>query len=844
MKRKFTFSLVMVLAALGAASGKTQSVAVSLITGEEIPVSDVIPTICDVDASTEKTVVSYHIENVVLQADSLYDGAYKCLISDFANSEILGEPAFPQRTEYVELPLGCENASVTITNMSYSDIPYELAPSYPLFIGSKNPRFTKEHVPPVNRSVFGGESDVVVVDGFDTTFNRRYINITVRPCQYDSNSKLLRVYTDIEYAVSFSDVNQDMIQKRSSALEQQDLTFKNNISKIKISDSITKIDSAIIMPFFPPGDAAFPSLVEDDFIELSSFLHIVTCDKYLEVAEKYAAHKRKFGLNTVISSQNSWTAAQIQDSIKKYYDCNNNIYNRSQYVLILGGHTDLPAINDDIIITDTENGKSNKYEFITDFYYGCMNGPNDRTQDLYIGRIPVNTLREAQTVVNKIEEYTMSPTTDCRFYNTGAHIAYFGSSIYDWDGFVYSSESCRDAILSINNKMDVARLYYANNQTYPSWYVNGAEEIPIPDDLKYPNYHWNTDSDSISKKINDGCFYVLYRGHGLENQFCDPKFTTSDVSTLLSNGDRLPFFLNFTCLSGNFEKFNCFSEMLLKHENGGAIGLIAATVETDRSCNNALAEQCVSKLFSISKRESSNDINYIDADPPASALGSILSNAFYNNTEITPQFTFFHKTAYHIFGDPSMRIWTDMPREYTADEVWCNPHYNSQTKELAYIEVMINLYDEGCYIGVEEKETHETYLMYGSTATFPKFDPKRYSMTIYGLNRIPLEVKASETIPPLNLIGVPVAISPNPANSTCYIGYHASTSLNNALIWVTNVSTGQLIEKFGVTEHIGRIELDVSRYPNGQYLVYMTSMPTADGIYRRIAGDAQLIVQH
>lgn len=62
-------------------------------------------------------------------------------------------------------------------------------------------------------------------------------------------------------------------------------------------------------------------------------------------------------------------------------------------------------------------------------------------------------------------------------------------------------------------------------------------------------------------------------------------------------------------------------------------------------------------------------------------------------------------------------------------------------------------------------------------------------------------------------------------------------------ITVTNASTGIHRDKIWVKEHVGRIELDVSKYPNGTYLVTFT--PSQGNTYPKFSvATGQLIVRH
>ena len=52
------------------------------------------------------------------------------------------------------------------------------------------------------------------------------------------------------------------------------------------------------------------------------------------------------------------------------------------------------------------------------------------------------------------------------------------------------------------------------------------------------------------------------------------------------------------------------------------------------------------------------------------------------------------------------------------------------------------------------------------------------------------------------------------------------------------------MEEILVKGHLGRIELDVSKYPDGMYSVMLRSVPTLGNSLPRILGRGKLIVQH
>lgn len=666
----------------------------------------------------------------------------------------------------------------------------------------------------------------------------------------------MRVYTDFEYRINYDPVQRERAAKRNAALKKRHSAAQEAMAKIKISipDSLPKIEPAF--PSFPLPDTTYLP-VEDDYSNIYNNYHILTTPKYIEAAEEFAAFKRKLGFIVHISSRNNWTPELIQDTINTYYNNMVDYYeNRlidpwfpefNFYVLIMGGHADVPAMETEMSVLDTGIMQKKDYEYITDYYYSCLNGGKNRNMPL--GRLPVNTLEEAKNVIGKIKNYILNPPEDESFYHSGVHIAvHEGTDGGEDHPNIYDSEKCRDTIMQIRPDIDVKRLYWASENSNPQFVgYHNSQDYELPDELRRPNYPWDADKYDIAEELDNGCFYALYRGHGDTTEYVRPNFSVQDIKNgLFANGNKLPLFLNFTCLTGKFNNPGCLAESLLTDHDGGGIGVIAATVETNCLANSAICRNMLATWLRLDKSDHNN--TYLHERRWYSELSSILDLGFTGKLDLAPEATLFHKTAYHLFGDPSMLALVDKPREYTEDEIRCFPHYKSPNLELGKVSVMISLSGgEGCYIAIEDKETHETVLHYGANAIFSDFNPKTHSMIVYGFNRIPLEINTLPMLP------VPkpeqnLAITPNPASSTCLIGYHndfANQRNNyNGILTITSISTGKMMDKMLVKDHIGRIELDVSKYPNGMYTVTLSSVPPLGSDLSRNIGTGKLIVQH
>lgn len=647
---------------------------------------------------------------------------------------------------------------------------------------------------------------MIGVKNFETTWRRRHVNIQVNPCMYDLATETLRVATELEYTVT-------PIFSSEPVMTEEQLAVRNEKMR-RTKNALISLMSAE-QPY-GEGEALYITDGGNYTDVFKSYL-IITCDKYLEAANELALLKKKMGYTTYISSRNTWNADQITDSIKKYYGVDVDL----ESVILLGGYKDLPSP------FYYKKIDRSSYEYASDFYYGCING---KTQDVLLGRIPVNSLDELKTVIFKIGHYFYDPPCDEYFYKTGIHVAVCEGGSVDYDNHIKDAEIARD--IAVSEGWDVTRLYASPDTRSKKYYDSGEE---MPGDLQPSNYSWIVNKNDIINEIDLGASYVLYRGHGAPDEWIFPKFNITDFPALY-NRDLLPVFFNSTCWSGAYF-FNepCFAEKILKLNNGGAIGVIAGSEKTRIDFNHLAAPEYIRSLLVESKNAYffNSDIPLIDADakPSSSVLGKILQNSFRTAERQGYPYTQEHKEIYHLFGDPSMTVYTSYPRNLSSYELWRKKNYKvvSQHLQMVYSltheEVQINLADEACFVGIYDKEEDLSFLVFGKRMSFPYFDPVRYEMTIYSPHIKPITITTQERTTKYLVAPTPVpylTISPNPVSTYAQIKYHFQTSsLDNVSgeIQIQLISTGYIYDRFNVCGPSGQVAIDPSRYISGEYLV-------------------------
>ena len=189
---------------------------------------------------------------------------------------------------------------------------------------------------------------------------------------------------------------------------------------------------------------------------------------------------------------------------------------------------------------------------ISDGYFVNMNsGSFAYYQQIAIGRLPVYTVQEAQTMVNNITNY------DANFYNT-----WIKKFIFITGGFNQSEQ------LSFTSESND----HINNYILPPPISGYPIKIYRTDTSGQVTYNYQ---DSIKNSINNGALIINYIGHASSGTW-DNGLEHPEV---VQNGNKLPLILSMTCYTGKSAETTgrSFGETFITMPNKGAIGFIGTS---------------------------------------------------------------------------------------------------------------------------------------------------------------------------------------------------------------------------------------------------------------------------
>lgn len=139
---------------------------------------------------------------------------------------------------------------------------------------------------------------------------------------------------------------------------------------------------------------------------------------------------------------------------------------------------------------------------------------------------------------------------------------------------------------------------------------------------------------------SEGALVVNYAGHGSAYQMADEYvMLDSDVYTL-TNGDRRPIMLSFSCTTGNLESpyRRSLSQIMCTYDGGGAIATMSAVDPTYPAPNTILNKQVFEALFTSRDSTGTEPIGY------ALLLAKMQLISITNNAK------------YALLGDPAMSL--------------------------------------------------------------------------------------------------------------------------------------------------------------------------------------------
>jgi len=562
-------------------------------------------------------------------------------VDGFSKMNAIGSPALPVYYAMVAIPF---NSDISIEIIEAESTVHQGFMIHPALKPARDTYGAAEPEFEIDLAVYNSNqwfpADLASIEDIQKLRDLPIAQIGIKPVQFNPATREIRVYSKLRCRIIFngSDASFDAIKHDNS--RHYTRLIKNSI-----------INPAGI----PDGKVKGPSDVgEKDYI-------IITHAEYEAAADSLARWKRQLGYTVEIVTQSSWTTAQVKNAIQSRYT---SWTPKPDYFLIIGDHTGSYAVPGEI-----HQDPSDGDDFSTDLYYACMDGGSDFYPDMAHGRISVSNASEAMVVVQKIINYEKTPTTTGSYYQNGLNCAQFqddDDNTYADRRFCHTSEDIRD-YMQDQKGYTVERVYFTDSPD-PTYYNNGNYSPPntsIPAEMQAAGFDWNGGAADITSAINAGKFYVFHRDHGYigGSGWHRPFYTTSSMNSL-SNGNLLPVIFSINCHTGEFQLSNCFAEKLIRMENKGAVGVIAAAYYSYSGYNDGFSIGMINTIWP-GPGISPSFGNWANPNPYGTqaefyTMGDVMNQGLIRMAASWGNNQYSHE-LYHWFGDPAMRIWTENP---------------------------------------------------------------------------------------------------------------------------------------------------------------------------------------
>jgi hypothetical protein len=491
--------------------------------------------------------------------------------------------------------------------------------------------------------------------------------LTCTTGQYNPVTDELRLFDSIDFDVQFQGGNGYFLTRKAMSPFESTQIY---------SDSVLNGD---ILNKYPKPDEGPSTCVGEELL-------ILTHPKFLLAAQELAKWKTDKGIVTSVFNVNDGggnlgpdTKEEIDAFIESRYQ---KCQTRPSYVLLLGDVEYVPTFH---VVSElsANTGTDHPYALLTD---------NDQlgVPDFAVGRISVDTLEEANIVVNKTIKYESKPPFNPAFYKKPMMATQFECCQMDLD------EKGKDIMIPMRHvefwAIRLASPYNVDPYEVDRFYVKTVEPnykavagegvarryydgVSLPLHLQEENgFVWKFPGDQqpFADAINEGRFLVNYNGHGFPYGLSTPDFDNFFDGNLLHNGELLPVFFSVSCSTAMFDNedangedlanpsYPTLGEWFLMNNNGGAVGFLGPT----RTTYVDTAEAFMDGLFRAIWPDPSN------GNLPTNRLGEIFNyGKLYLWGRVTadpdewdsPMDAFYQFT---LLGDPTLEMWTHDPHNF------------------------------------------------------------------------------------------------------------------------------------------------------------------------------------
>ncbi len=345
---------------------------------------------------------------------------------------------------------------------------------------------------------------------------------------------------------------------------------------------------------------------------------IICPENYKSALTPLIKWRKQTGIETEIIKAEQFSGPDaIYTYLKKYYYEHGDL----AYLLLVGDAKQVPPFMLPYGASD------NSYSYLAG---------NDHYPDILVGRFSAESPEDVEVQVNRILLYEKEPGKDAAWITSVTGI---GSTLSPGD----DGESDFEHIRNLMKKLKSAT-YTVTNEMFDGSQGEGDQDgDPV--------------TINIIEKINQGNGIIFYAGHGSPTSWGTGKVTESVVENL-NNIGKYPLIWSAACENGNFVDKYCLAEAWTRarNSNGQPTGALAAVMASGAQT-------------SCPPMEAQDEITEMLADPQEriSTMGAVTIKGMMAMNDVYETAGYATTDTWILFGDPSLRIRTMLPKQLIVD---------------------------------------------------------------------------------------------------------------------------------------------------------------------------------
>lgn len=209
--------------------------------------------------------------------------------------------------------------------------------------------------------------------------------------------------------------------------------------------------------------------------------------------------------------------------------------------------------------------------YVSDDYFGLLSddegeAPQDFL-DLGIGRFPIKNIQEAQSSINKVNNYI----------NVIPQNGISGiSNLGDWRNKIVFVADDKDNNRHMDEAEQLADTVNANTNLYniDKVFLDAYQAVATPGGARFPEAN-----KAIDRAVQNGVFIINYTGHGGEVGWAEERILNVPTIQEWENTHSLPLFITATCEFSRFDDpvRTSAGEFVFLNGTGGGIALLTTT---------------------------------------------------------------------------------------------------------------------------------------------------------------------------------------------------------------------------------------------------------------------------